>query len=201
MGNQKNNPDLIRLRDAYSEILNVVTGSAQWTQDSSLKDTPMRAARALLDLTAAPDINFRTFETSMSDGSGSIVVVQNGIVVHSLCEHHLLPFYGTACVAILPDPTKRRIVGLSKLARIVKHFAAGLNTQERITSRAGEFLMSSVLNPVAVGVSLKCVHMCMCMRGVRDPQASTLTHFLGGHARTDSALRAEILSAMKHPSD
>lgn len=200
MGKQIKNPDLIRLRDAYSEILSVVAGP-KWNKDKSLVDTPMRAAQAMLELVYSPDINFRTFETSTSDGSGSIVVVQNGIVVHSLCEHHLLPFYGTACVAILPDPTKRRIVGLSKLARIVKHFAAGLNTQERITSKAGEYLMSSVLNPVAVGVSLKCVHMCMCMRGVRDPQASTLTHFLGGNARLDSALRAEILSAMKHPSD
>jgi GTP cyclohydrolase I len=118
------------------------------------------------------------------------LVVARQISFHSLCEHHLIPFVGTASVAYMPG---ERIIGLSKLARVVDHFASRLQVQERMTVQIADWLEDE-LAPKGVGVVLDAEHFCMTVRGVRKPGARTTTSALRGHVRNDPRTRAEFLS-------
>lgn len=182
--------EVSKLAEAYAEILETTVPGA--LQKPGLKDTPRRAAKAFVELMSAEGFDFTVFEEEHSDE----MIIQNGIVMHSLCEHHILPFFGTACVAYIPDGN--RIVGLSKLSRLVRYCSAGLNTQERITRAIGTFMQDSVLAPKGVAVSLRCFHTCMSLRGVKDTNAVTLTQALFGVFKTDPAARAEFLSRVQH---
>lgn len=160
----------------------------------SLKDTPARAAKALVEMTTPQEFVFKVFDEELASG----MVIQNGIWISSLCEHHILPFFGTATVAMIPGSTNR-VLGLSKFARLVRYHAAGLKTQERITASVGEHLLRSSLEPAGVGVSLRCYHCCMSLRGVKDTGAVTTTQYLGGVCKDDPSARAEFLNAVAHP--
>lgn len=176
----------------YAQILHLMGYDLK---DPSLTDTPLRAARALVEMHQRTFPVMKTFEEeTTSDG----LIAQNGIWVRSLCEHHLLPFFGTACVAILPQPGC--VLGLSKYARLVKYYASTLATQERITRQTAERIaQDKELRPLAVGVSLRCYHTCMSLRGVEDTSAVTTTTHITGVFRTDASAKAEFLSAIKHP--
>ena len=104
------------------------------------------------------------------------MVVEDEIPFFSLCEHHMVPFFGSAKIAYIPS---RQIVGLSKLARTLDHFSRGLQTQERITDKIADFLMDR-LEPQGVGVQLRAEHLCMSMRGARKPGVKTITTALRG---------------------
>jgi GTP cyclohydrolase I len=122
------------------------------------------------------------------EGYDELVLVRD-IPFHSLCEHHLLPFSGVAHVGYLPAD---RIVGLSKLARVVDHFARGLQVQERLTKQIGDWL-DDELAPKGVGVVLEAEHLCMSLRGVQADGSRTVTSSLHGLIRDDARTRSEFL--------
>jgi GTP cyclohydrolase I len=138
-----------------------------------------------LDWLNTSDVEVTTFP---SDGYDEMVVVRD-ISFYSVCEHHLLPFHGTADVAYIPN---KRIVGLSKIPRIVEHFSRRLQNQERITRQVADAITEYV-EPWGVGVVLRARHMCMEMRGVKQ-QAETVTSHLLGSFRQDDKQRAEFLA-------
>lgn len=154
------------------------------TTREGVKRTPERYRRFLEGWLNPPPFEFTTF-----DGEGmDEMVVQTGIPFWSLCEHHLLPFVGTAAVGYVPGA---RIVGLSKLARAVQHCARGFQNQERITQAVAN-LLEERLQPQGVAVILRAEHMCMTVRGVKAPGAVTTTSCLTGVFR-DPLPRTEFL--------
>ncbi len=153
----------------------------------SVRDTPRRIARMYDELLTPRPFNPTTFP---NDGGYDQLVVATGIPFHSLCEHHLLPFVGVAHVGYLPG---ERIIGLSKLARVVELFARNLQVQERLTTQVACWL-DDHLQPKGVGVVLEAEHLCMSLRGVQKPGARTVTSALHGLVRDDARTRQEFLS-------
>src|SRR3954471_8799765 len=157
------------------------------TEAEGLRDTPRRVAKAYAELLTPVAFEATTFPNE--EGYDELVVARD-IPFHSLCEHHLIPFVGVAHVAYLPG---ERIVGLSKLARVVEHFARRLQVQERMTVQIADWLESQ-LGPRGVGVVLDAEHFCMTIRGVQKPGARTTTSALRGRVREDERTRAEFLA-------
>jgi GTP cyclohydrolase I len=155
--------------------------------DESVRDTPRRIARMYDELLTPRPFNPTTFP---NDGDYDELVVATGIPFHSLCEHHLLPFVGVAHVGYLPG---ERIIGLSKLARVVDLFARNLQVQERLTTQVAGWL-DDHLQPKGVGVVLEAEHLCMSLRGVRAAGARTVTSALHGRLRDDPRSRQEFLA-------
>jgi GTP cyclohydrolase I len=154
-----------------------------------LIDTPKRYIKFLKEFLSPKDFNFTTFTNEETDE----MIVQKNIPFYSLCEHHIAPFFGTGCIAYIPDG---KIVGLSKLARTLDLYANRLQNQERITTQIAERLMNE-LNPKGVAVSLNAQHLCMCMRGVKKHDTFTTTTKLLGVFKTNDAARNEFLSYIK----
>ncbi len=152
-----------------------------------LRETPRRVAHAFAEMLTPTPYSFTTFP---NDESYDELVLARAIPFSSLCEHHLLAFTGIAHVAYLPG---ERIVGLSKLARVVQVFAKNLQLQERLTIQIAHFLQDS-LQPKGVGVVLEAEHSCMSLRGVRTPGVTTVTSRLLGTLRDDPRSRAEFLA-------
>ncbi|HEX8102299.1 MAG TPA: GTP cyclohydrolase I FolE [Solirubrobacteraceae bacterium] len=153
----------------------------------SLRDTPRRMAHMYAELlTPAPF----TPTTLPNDGGYDELIVATQIPFHSLCEHHLLPFTGVAHVGYIPG---ERIIGLSKLARVVDHFARDLQVQERLTTQVAGWLADH-LQPKGVGVVLEAEHLCMSLRGVQKTGARTVTSALSGLVRDDPRTRQELLA-------
>jgi GTP cyclohydrolase I len=157
---------------------------------SGLLKTPERVASALEWLTQgyALDVTDAVGDAVFDEAHENMVVVRD-IELYSLCEHHLLPFFGRAHVAYIPDG---RIVGLSKLPRIVEVFARRLQVQERLTEQIAD-AVDEVLAPRGVGVVLECRHLCMMMRGVEKQGSLTVTSALRGAFRDDPRTREEFL--------
>jgi GTP cyclohydrolase IA len=157
-----------------------------------LLETPMRVERAWQDWTAGyrqePLEILKAFEDGAENYSELIIV--RGIPVYSHCEHHLAPFFGTAAVGYLPD---KRIVGLSKFTRLVECFARRLQVQERLTWQIADTIMAG-LAPRAVGVVLRCRHMCMESRGIKSSNQQTVTSAMLGALETNLAMRTEFLA-------
>jgi GTP cyclohydrolase IA len=179
--------DLVRAADGVHELL---LGLGIDTDAEGLRDTPRRVAQAYAELLSPQPFTATTFPNE--EGYDELVVARE-IPFHSLCEHHLIPFVGVAHVAYLPGA---RIVGLSKLARVVEHFARRLQVQERMTVQIADWLESE-LAPKGVGVVLDAEHFCMTIRGVQKPGARTTTSALRGRVRSDERTRAEFLSLTK----
>jgi GTP cyclohydrolase I len=152
-----------------------------------LRDTPRRVAKAYVELLTPPAFRATTFPND--DGYDGLIVA-TPIPFHSLCMHHLLPFRGVAHVGYLPGD---RIIGLSKLVRVVELFARDLQLQERLTVQIADWLQAE-LRPVGVGVRLEAEHMCMSIRGVHQPGAQTVTTALRGGIRDDAQIRQEFLA-------
>ena len=153
----------------------------------SLSGTPRRMARLYGELLTPAAFNATTFP---NEGGYDELVVACGIPFHSLCEHHLLPFVGVAHVGYLPA---ERIIGLSKLGRVVDYFARSLQLQERLTTEIAGWLEEE-LQPKGVGVVLEAEHQCMSLRGVQKPGAKTVTSALRGLVRDDPRTRQEFLA-------
>jgi GTP cyclohydrolase I len=156
-----------------------------------LRETPRRVAGAYAELLTPQPFALTTFA---NDEEYEELVVARDIPFQSLCEHHILPFHGVAHVGYLPD---QRIVGLSKLARVVDRFARGLQVQERLTKQVADWLDSN-LHPKGVGVVIEAEHQCMTLRGVRAHESRTITSALQGHLRTDAAARLEFFALTRH---
>jgi len=155
--------------------------------DEGRRSTPARMARAYAEMFTARPFELTTFP---NDEGYDQLVLARSIPVQSVCEHHLLPFVGVAHVGYLPG---ERILGLSKLARIVESFARRPQVQERLTQQIANWLQGN-LGPTGVGVVIEAEHLCMTLRGVRAGGASTVTSALHGRLRDDAASRAEFFS-------
>ncbi|WP_446723539.1 GTP cyclohydrolase I FolE [Micromonospora sp. S4605] len=152
-----------------------------------LADTPGRMARAYAELLTPREFRLTTFD---NDEGYDELVVARSIPIRSVCEHHFLPFLGVAHVGYLPG---RRILGLSKLARVVELFAHGPQVQERLTRQIADWLAAQ-LRPKGVGVVVEAEHLCMSLRGVRAVGATTVTSTLLGTLRDDPRSRAEFFA-------
>jgi GTP cyclohydrolase I len=155
-----------------------------------LRETPRRVASAYAELLTPQAFDLTTFA---NDENYDELVLARDIPFQSLCEHHMLPFHGVAHVGYLPD---QRIVGLSKLARVVDWFARGLQVQERLTKQIADCL-DSHLHPKGVGVVLEAEHQCMSLRGIRAHDSRTITSALQGYVRQDAAARQEFFALAK----
>jgi GTP cyclohydrolase IA len=158
-----------------------------------LRDTPARMARAYAELFDARPLRLTTFP---NDEGYDELVLARAIPFRTVCEHHLLPFSGVAHVGYLPGD---RILGLSKLARLVHHFAARPQTQERLTKQVADCLISR-LRAQGVGVVIEAEHSCMTLRGARAHGAMTVTSALLGTLRSDPRSRAEFFALAGVPS-
>ena len=176
--------DLVAAERAVADLL-VALGHDPSTEH--LEDTPRRVAAAYAELLSAPPFRLTTFP---NDEHYDELVLAKSIPFHSLCEHHLMPFHGVAHVGYLPAD---RILGLSKLARVVEHFAAGLQVQERLTKQVADWLQER-LQPKGVGVVIEAEHMCMSLRGVRAEGSRTITSALHGIVRDDARSRQEFFA-------
>ncbi|HEY5152897.1 MAG TPA: GTP cyclohydrolase I FolE [Candidatus Saccharimonadales bacterium] len=154
-----------------------------------LRDTPRRYQEFTKEF-----FEDRPFDLTVFDNEGyDEMVIQTNIAFYSLCEHHLLPFFGYGAVAYIPD---RKIIGLSKLARTLDHFSRRLQTQERITTQVAEFLEEK-LHPKGIGVVLTARHLCMEMRGVEKPGTQTTTSCLKGSFKANASTRSEFLQIIQ----
>jgi GTP cyclohydrolase I len=155
-----------------------------------LVKTPERVARSLKWLTRGYERDARqAIGDALFEETHNNMIMVRDIELYSMCEHHMLPFYGKAHVAYIPNG---RIVGLSKLPRVVDVFAQRLQVQERLTEQIAEAL-SEVLDPLGVGVVIEAYHLCMMMRGVQKQNSKTITSALRGVFRDDHKTRDEFL--------
>jgi len=180
--------DRPRIAAAVREILVAI---GEDPDRDGLLDTPQRVARMYAEVCSGlHDEPSQHLRTSFEAGHDEIVMVRD-IPFHSLCEHHLVPFFGVAHVGYIPN-TEGRITGLSKLARVVDGFARRPQVQERLTSQVADAL-ENVLEPRAVLVTMRAEHLCMSMRGVRIAGSSTVTSAVRGVFRDDMASRLEAM--------
>ena len=158
-----------------------------------LKETPKRVANMyeeiLGGINQSPEEHLKIFN---EPGNEEMVIVRD-IPLYSVCEHHMLPFVGKAHIAYIPN--EGRIIGLSKLARIVNVYAKRLQVQERLTAEVADFLYIK-LGAKSVAVIIEAEHLCMTMRGARAAGAKTETSALRGYVRNDAKLRAEVMSLL-----
>ena len=175
-------------------IRQLLTDLGEDPDREGLVRTPDRVSRALSDLTSGQGL---TAEEAVGEGifheDCSEMVIVRDIEFYSLCEHHLLPFYGRVHVAYIPEG---KILGLSKVARIVDVFSRRLQVQERMTVEIAEAIQR-ILEPKGVGVVADAAHLCMMMRGVAKQNSSTMTSCLLGAFRTDARTRGEFLGLLR----
>ena len=180
--------------DVESELMRIIEQQLSLLGEDpnrqALKRTPARVARALQFLTSGyrQDVARLINDAIFEEPNQEMILVRD-IEVYSLCEHHLLPFFGKAHVAYIPDG---RIIGLSKIPRIVDAFARRLQVQERLTEQIAAAL-DDALKPKGVGVIIEARHLCMMMRGVEKQNSSATTSAMFGSFRTDPKTRSEFL--------
>ena len=183
----QNNRHTVDTHDANIEKEQLVYELISWYDNPSregLRQTPKRYVKFLDEFLSPPDFKFTTFQ---AEGYENLIIIKD-IRFYSLCEHHMLPFYGVAHIGYIPDGC---IAGLSKFARVVEHFSRRLQNQERLTQDIGNFLVEK-LKPRGLAVSMTAEHFCMSMRGVNRPEANTTTYFFYKELMFDATLRAEF---------
>lgn len=156
-----------------------------------LNATPRRHIAFLEEFLRPPEFQFTTFDAEGYDQ----MIIQTHIPFYSLCEHHLLPFIGVGHIAYIPG---EKIVGLSKLARVLDMFARRFQNQERVTKQTADYLIGK-LKPKGVAVVVKAQHLCMAMRGIRKHDTWTITSELVGVFRDNVSARSEFLNLIEHP--
>jgi GTP cyclohydrolase I len=176
--------DLVRAERAVADLLAAL---GQDPTSEELADTPRRVAASYAELLTPPPFTLTSFP---NDEGYDELILARAIPFSSLCQHHLLPFVGVAHVGYLPAD---RILGLSKLARVVERFARRLQLQERLTTQVADWLQAQ-LEPKGVGVVLEAEHLCMTLRGVQATGARTVTSALHGRLRDDPRSRQEFLA-------
>jgi len=183
--------DSERIRNAVTEILSAI---GEDVDREGLRDTPDRVARMYAELCGGmyedPKKHLKSIFTEKYDE----IVLLRDIPFYSLCEHHILPFIGEAHVAYMPTG---KVLGVSKLARLVDCFAHRLQTQERLTGQIADYLMEN-LKPLGVAVVLHASHSCMTIRGIKKPGSAMVTSALRGLFKKDARSRNEVLSLMHH---
>lgn len=174
---------------AEEGIVDVLQYMGEDVEREGLQETPARYLKFLNEFCNPPEFKFTTFD---SDGYDQMIV-QTNIPFFSLCEHHMVPFYGHASVAYIPS---ERIVGLSKLARTVEWYSRRLQNQERITKQVADKLTDE-LKPLGVAVLVTARHLCMEMRGVRKHDTHTTTSMVTGVFADDPSAKAEFMEIVK----
>jgi GTP cyclohydrolase IA len=183
-GNHQRHIDRGAVERAAAELLRALGAGVD---AEALGETPRRVADAYAELLTPQPFRATTFPND--DGYDELIVARS-IPFHSLCMHHLLPFHGVAHIGYLPG---ERIIGLSKLGRVVEYFSRDLQIQERLTTQVAGWLQRE-LEPKGVGVVLEAEHLCMSLRGVQKLGAKTVTSALRGAVRDDARTRQEFLA-------
>lgn len=188
-----NAPFVFDVDDTADHYANIIANAGEDLHREGLLDTPMRAAKAFADLTAGyhQDLHTVANDAIFASDNPDLVLVQN-IEFYSLCEHHLLPFFGVAHIGYLPNG---KVLGLSKLARIVDMYARRLQIQENLTKQVAQAIQT-LTNCRGVAVIMDASHMCMMMRGVGKQQSTTRTTALLGEFNTSATARQEFLSVV-----
>ena len=189
MSKTNKNIDVEKIEKAVVEILAAV---GEDTEREGLKGTPGRVARMYAELLGGTHEDPKQHLRSVFTENYDEIVLLRDIPFYSVCEHHLLPFIGSAHVAYLPSGV---VLGVSKLARIVDTFARRLQAQERLTYQIADFIMDS-LKPRGVAVVLEASHSCMTIRGIKKPGSVMVTSALRGIFMKDPRSRSEVLSLM-----
>jgi GTP cyclohydrolase I len=182
------------MQDIIRHLLEAVGEDAD---REGLRETPRRVEQSMRFLTSgyAVDID-AVLNNALFDVEYSEMVIVRDIDFYSLCEHHLLPFFGKCHVAYLPNA---KVIGLSKLPRVVDVFSRRLQVQERLTSQIAETIREKI-NPLGVAVVMEATHLCMSMRGVAKQNSVTITSAMLGVFREDARTRHEFLELIRHRS-
>jgi GTP cyclohydrolase I len=188
--------DLERVERAVREILEAI---GEDPDRDGLRRTPKRIAHMYEEIFAGLHQDPSRHLTVTFEADHDEMVMVRDIPVHSMCEHHLVPFAGRAHVAYLPG-ADGRITGLSKIARLVDGFAKRPQVQERLTTQIADALVD-VLDPIGVLVMIEAEHFCMSMRGVKKPGSLTITSAVRGLFKTNPATRAEAMSLITYPGN
>jgi GTP cyclohydrolase I len=174
---------------AINDVRNIIQFTGEDVEREGLKDTPKRYIKFLEEFLNPSPFEFTTFE---NDGMNEMVIVKD-IQFYSLCEHHMVPFFGTGAIAYIPST---KIVGISKLPRVLDLYSRRLQNQERITTQVADFIQEK-LQCRGVAVVLNARHMCMEMRGIKANCANTTTSAMRGVFETDFNCRQEFLNLIK----
>lgn len=183
--------DVAALASAFKAVLEKIAGENPSRE--GLSETPARMARAWLEWTAGYGRDPASVLKTFGDGACNEMVFQGGIQFYSLCEHHAAPFFGVAHIGYIPNG---RIVGLSKMARLVDVFARRLTVQERLCNQVADAMQDN-LQPLGVGVVMQARHLCLESRGVQKPGTVTVTSALRGVIMDKPDVRAEFLSMVQ----
>jgi GTP cyclohydrolase I len=191
MAKKKTVKDEGRFEGVVKEMLGLL---GEDPKREGLQRTPERVMKSLKYLTQGYQVDPKEIlkNAVFKEPYDEMVIVKD-IEIFSLCEHHLLPFYGKAHIAYIPNG---KIIGLSKIPRVVEVFSRRLQVQERLTTQIAECLMNA-LNPKGVAVVIEALHLCMSMRGVRKADAYTITSSMLGAFRKDARSRSEFLSLIR----
>jgi GTP cyclohydrolase I len=182
--------DKERVKAAVREILAAIGDDPD---REGLKETPDRVARMYEEIFAGLHKDPRDEVKVFQEENHQEMVMVKDIPLYSVCEHHLLPFVGVAHVVYIPK--KGRIMGLSKIARIVDMIAKKPQLQERLSSQVADVIMETI-EPLGVGVIVEAEHLCMTMRGIKKPGSKTITSALRGTIKTDARTRSEVMALL-----
>lgn len=190
-------PERLAQINIEASVYNILKNIGEEPEREGLLNTPNRVARMFEELTSGYHIDSeKMINGAIFDVDYDEMVVVKDIDFYSLCEHHLLPFYGRAHVGYIPDG---KVIGLSKIPRIVEMFARRLQIQEQMTSEIANFLQST-LRPQGVAVVVEGMHMCSMMRGVKKANAKMKTSKMLGAFRESDKTRSEFFAHINHPS-
>jgi len=186
---------VINQAEIKSAVTSIIKAVGEDPEREGLKDTPRRVAEMYSELFMGQDMNPREALTvGFEEGHREMVILRD-IPFHSMCEHHILPFYGVVHVGYLPNASGR-VVGASKLARVVEIFAKRLQIQERMTTQIADAIVDG-LQPDGVGVIVQAEHLCMIMRGIKKPGSTIVTSALRGVLRHRKEPRAEFFALLQ----
>lgn len=183
--------DKPRIENAIKEILAAI---GEDVSRPELQDTPARVARMYEEVLSGTTQSLTDIVTVIEEPHGEQMIVLKDISFHSMCEHHMIPFYGKAHIVYIPQ--HNRITGFSKLCAVVEASAKRLQLQERMTAEIADVLMAR-LTPAGVMVVIEAEHLCMSMRGIKKPGTKTITSAIRGLFYEDASARAEALALIK----
>ena len=183
--------DMQKIENAVRDILEAI---GEDPDREGLVETPARVARMYAEIFSGLEDDPRRHLKMFDEPNNDEMVIVKDIPLYSMCEHHLIPFMGKAHIAYIPKDG--RVIGLSKLARIVDCFAKRPQLQERLTAQIADFLCEE-LSPLGVAVVIEAQHLCMTMRGARAAGSETRTSALRGVMRSDARTRAEVIALLK----
>jgi GTP cyclohydrolase I len=186
---------VVDLSKIETAVLAIIEAIGDDPRREGLQGTPQRIAEMYAEVFSGLDMNARAELTVGFEVGHREMVILKDIPFHSMCEHHLLPFYGVAHVGYIPNK-EGRVVGVSKLARVVEIFAKRPQLQERMTSQIADAILEAV-QPDGVAVIIQAEHLCMTMRGIKKPGSNVITSATRGLFRTRAATRAEFLALVQ----